>query len=82
MTAPGRPPREIDGKGRTIRELLSNRKYSLLARSLHEQTYGHNPAFLRFIEETGLPFRAHAGSRKKADLYAWQELCRAQADCI
>ena len=29
MTTPSRPPREIDGKGRTIRELLSGRKYSI-----------------------------------------------------
>ena len=26
---PSRPPREIDGKGRTIRELLAGRKYSI-----------------------------------------------------
>lgn len=29
MSAPNRPPREIDGKGRTIRELLAARKYSI-----------------------------------------------------
>ena len=29
MTTPSRAPREIDGKGRTIRELLSGRKYSI-----------------------------------------------------
>ena len=29
MTAPRHPPREIDGKGRTIRELLTGRKYSI-----------------------------------------------------
>ena len=29
MTTPSRPPREIDGKGRTIRELLAGRKYSI-----------------------------------------------------
>ena len=29
MTTPIRPPREIDGKGRTIRELLAGRKYSI-----------------------------------------------------
>jgi uncharacterized protein with ParB-like and HNH nuclease domain len=29
MTTPTRPPREIDGKGRTIRELLAGRKYSI-----------------------------------------------------
>ena len=29
MTTPSRPPREIDGKGRSIRELLAGRKYSI-----------------------------------------------------
>ena len=29
MTTSSRPPREIDGKGRTIRELLAGRKYSI-----------------------------------------------------
>ena len=29
MTATPRPPREIDGKGRTVRELLAGRKYSI-----------------------------------------------------
>ena len=29
MTTPNRPPREIDGKGRTICELLAGRKYSI-----------------------------------------------------
>jgi hypothetical protein len=29
MSTPTRPPREIDGKGRTIRELLAGRKYSI-----------------------------------------------------
>lgn len=29
MTKPSRPPREIDGRGRTIRELLAGRKYSI-----------------------------------------------------
>ena len=48
---------------------------NLLARSLHEQAYDHNPGFLRFIEESGLPFRAHAEFRK-ADLDARQELYR------
>jgi hypothetical protein len=28
MTTSNRPPREIDGKGRPIRELLAGRKYS------------------------------------------------------
>lgn len=29
MTIPNRAQREIDGKGRTIRELLAGRKYSI-----------------------------------------------------
>ncbi len=32
---------------------------NLLARSLHEQCYDRNPAFLRFINETELPFHDH-----------------------
>ena len=31
---------------------------NLLARSLHPQAYEHNPGFLRFREDSGLPFRA------------------------
>jgi hypothetical protein len=40
---------------------------NLLAQSLHERTYDHNPGFQRFIADSGLPFRAHAEFRK-ADL--------------
>ncbi len=29
---------------------------NLLAMSLHERAYDHNPGFLKFIERTGLPF--------------------------
>jgi hypothetical protein len=32
---------------------------NLLARSLHPETYNHNPAFQRFLRETGLPFCPH-----------------------
>jgi hypothetical protein len=46
---------------------------NLLARSLNENAYHHNPGFLRFIESSGLPFRAHS-EFKKADLDARQEL--------
>jgi uncharacterized protein DUF1524/uncharacterized protein DUF262 len=46
---------------------------NLLARSLHEGAYNHNPGFKRFIELSGLAFRAHANF-KKADLDARQEL--------
>ena len=164
MTKPSRPPREIDGKGRTIRELIAGRKYSigyrqreykcphakytqrgrkgyemqqlwvhhsqlhvegfahlrefakhrnhirgllllpksftasygdlpyaekrehylkqnLLACSLHERTYDRNPSFRRFIEESGLPFRAHAEFQKEV-LDARQDLYRRLAGRI
>ena len=54
---------------------------NLLARSLHEQTYDRNPRFRRFIEESGLPFRAHA-KFMKADLDARQDLYRQLAERI
>lgn len=40
---------------------------NLLARSLHPQCYDHNPGFLSFGRESGLPFKSHSGF-KKADL--------------
>ncbi|MBC7293422.1 MAG: hypothetical protein H5T84_04810, partial [Thermoleophilia bacterium] len=54
---------------------------NLLARSLHERAYQYNPGFLRFIKETGLPFRPHA-EFKKADLDARQELYLRLAEQI
>jgi hypothetical protein len=54
---------------------------NLLARSLHEQAYEHNPGFLRFIKETGLPFHAH-GEFRKSDLEERQELYRRLAEVI
>jgi Protein of unknown function DUF262/Protein of unknown function (DUF1524) len=54
---------------------------NLLARSLHAQAYDHNPGFRRFIDESGLPFRAHA-KFKKADLDARQDLYRLLAERI
>jgi hypothetical protein len=54
---------------------------NLLARSLHEKAYDHNPGFKRFLEESGLPFKAHADF-KKADLDARQELYRQLAEQI
>jgi len=54
---------------------------NLLARSLHEQAYKHNPGFLSFIENSGLPFAAHS-SFKKNDLDARQELYRLLAEEI
>jgi Protein of unknown function DUF262/Protein of unknown function (DUF1524) len=54
---------------------------NLLARSLNEQAYDHNPGFRRFIEATGLPFRAH-GEFKKADLDLRQALYQRLAETI
>ena len=54
---------------------------NLLAQSLHERAYEHNPGFKRFIAESGLTFRAHA-EFKKADLDARQELYQKLAEQI
>ena len=54
---------------------------NLLARSLHPQCYQHNPGFLRFIEQSGLPFRAHEQFRKD-DLEARSALYRQIAERI
>jgi hypothetical protein len=56
-------------------------KQNLLAQSLNEEAYDHNPGFRRFIQESGLEFRAHA-EFKKADLDARQELYRQLAEEI
>jgi hypothetical protein len=37
---------------------------NLLARSLHELAYDHNPGFERFIANSGLPFRVHSEFRR------------------
>jgi hypothetical protein len=54
---------------------------NLLAQSLHENAYGHDPGFHRFKVESGLPFKAHA-EFKKADMDARQDLYRALAEQI
>jgi uncharacterized protein with ParB-like and HNH nuclease domain len=48
---------------------------NLLARSLHALCYKKNPAFLTYIQESGLPFQPHS-EFKKADVEARQELYR------
>ncbi len=48
---------------------------NLLARSLHPQCYRHNPGFLRFMEQSGLPFVAHT-EFNRADLEARSQLYR------
>ena len=54
---------------------------NLLAQSLHENAYEHDPGFRRFKDETGLAFQPHA-EFKKADLDARQDLYRALAEQI
>jgi uncharacterized protein with ParB-like and HNH nuclease domain len=54
---------------------------NLLARSLHEQCYDHNPGFLRFKEQSGLPFAAMA-EFNKADLETRSQLYRQIAERI
>ena len=54
---------------------------NLLARSLHPLCYEHNPGFLRFIQESGLPFEAHR-QFKKADLEKRSSLYQLLADRI
>jgi hypothetical protein len=46
---------------------------NLLARTLHEKCYEMNPGFLKYMEQSKLPFSAHP-SFKKADLDARQTL--------
>lgn len=54
---------------------------NLLAQSLHPRCYEHNPGFLRWVKESGLPFRPHP-EFKKADLEARSELYRQIAERI
>ena len=54
---------------------------NLLACSLHEQAYDHNPGFRQFINENGLPFQPHADFRKQ-DLDSRQDLYRGLAEQI
>ena len=47
---------------------------NLLARSLHSTCYENNPGFLRFIQETGLPFKPMTSfksneMKERSDLY-------------
>jgi hypothetical protein len=54
---------------------------NLLARSLHDQCYQHNPGFMQFIQRSGLPFHGHEDF-KKADLDARGALYRQLAEQI
>jgi hypothetical protein len=54
---------------------------NLLAKSLHEMTYQHNPGLMRFIAESGLPLRPHPEFRK-SDLDERQRLYQKLAEQI
>lgn len=54
---------------------------NLLARSLNAQCYEHNPGFIRFIQESGLPFSPKE-TFKKADLESRSTLYRQIAEQI
>ena len=54
---------------------------NLLAHSLHEQCYDHNPGFLAYIKQEGLPFVALEEFRK-ADLDSRHALYRQLADRV
>ena len=54
---------------------------NLLARSLHERCYEHNPGFRQFLDKSGLGFKAHA-QFNRADLDERQELYRRLAELI
>ena len=54
---------------------------NLLAASLHEQTYQRTPGFLRFIDQSGLPFHPHP-KFKRTDFDARQELYQLLAEQI
>ena len=54
---------------------------NLLARSLNEKAYDHNPGFMRYVKNSGLPFQPHPHF-KKADLDARQKLYQKIAEEI
>lgn len=54
---------------------------NLLAASLHENCYSRNPGFIRFIENTRLPFKHHE-EFKKIDLDERQNLYLALAEKV
>src|SRR5262249_41554246 len=54
---------------------------NVLARSLNEHAYQHNPGFRRFLDRTGLSFKAHAHF-SKVDLDDRQALYGQLADYI
>jgi len=54
---------------------------NLLAKSLHPKCYDHNPGFLRFVHQSGLPFDSHQ-QFIKADIENRQNLYRMIAEHI
>ena len=54
---------------------------NLLAKSLHESAYEHNPGFRRFRERSELPFRNHQ-EFSESDLYERQKLYQLLAEQI
>ncbi len=54
---------------------------NLLARTLCDEAYDHNPGFLRFVRDSGLQFQPHR-EFKKADLDSRQVLYRLLAERI
>lgn len=62
-------------------KLKHYRTQNLLAHSLHPDCYSHNPGFLRFVGETGLPFKAYPAF-KKPDIEERGQLYRQIAECV
>jgi hypothetical protein len=60
---------------------LESHEKGVLARRLRERAYDHNSGFRRYIERSGLSFRAHP-EFKKADLDARQQLYQTPAEQI
>lgn len=54
---------------------------NLLAKSLHPDCYTHNPGFIQFKDDTGLPFKAHPVF-KKQDMDERQNLYAMLAEII
>ncbi|WP_037461914.1 DUF262 domain-containing protein [Sinorhizobium fredii] len=64
------------------REKLNHyRTQNLLAHSLHPDCYSHNPGFVRFVNESGLPFRA-LSTFNKSDLEERGQLYRQIAERV
>jgi hypothetical protein len=54
---------------------------NMLARSLHPESYTHNPGFVRFVKQSGLKFKSHEEFKKK-DLDDRQDLYRRIAEVV